>query len=123
MWKCITRGLRAPFERSVWSNRTTATTDQSSTTAAVNHDNKLNFQLPCPFRLIPCFIETCQRHLSQYNVQNKFEKQNNSSGDKSSDNDNTGDSFNSENINYHQPCAIIGAVGWVSRILNSVFVY
>ncbi|XP_075228419.1 uncharacterized protein LOC142328485 [Lycorma delicatula] len=107
MWKYICRGVRARC-----SNRTSATADQGRR-SAVTQENKI----PCPLRLVPCFLDLCQRHLSQLGIIQNFDANNGKSGHKSNKSS-TEDSFRSENINNYQPCPpIIGAVGWTGVLV------
>lgn len=117
MFKYFSRFRASFYERGILSNRTSTTSDQGSS-AVVTQDNKIKNQLPCPLRFVPCFLEACQRHLSQFHVNQNNERYGKSSGEESGSEKSTGDSFHSENINYHQPCALIGAVGWVGIIFS-----
>ncbi|RZF46427.1 hypothetical protein LSTR_LSTR012502 [Laodelphax striatellus] len=100
MWKTLARGLRAPFERSPWSNRTSG--EQS--TAPNNQENK--FHLPCPFRLIPSLLEKCQTY--PYLPFCPERKQNQQGADSEG---RTDESCKNETF-YQQPCGLLGAVGW-----------
>ncbi|XP_039289580.1 uncharacterized protein DDB_G0271670 [Nilaparvata lugens] len=101
MWKTLTRGLRAPFERGPWSNRTSG---GEQSTAPNNQENK--FHLPCPFRLIPSLLEKCQTYpYLPFCSEQKANQQGAESEGRSDE------SCKNETL-HHQPCGLLGAVGW-----------